>query len=128
MSYSLQELAYFFFPLLNVHSDFQDFVYANYRDIHDVKELAEKANMSLSTFTRRFKDTFNDTAQNWLTARRAESVLYDIVKTGLTFTEIAEKHEFSSSAYLTFFCKQHFGKTPATLRKNWKKGDIDIKS
>lgn len=119
MCYSLEELVYFFYPIMNYDNDFQEFVMANYHDIRDVKELAEKANMSVSTFSRKFKDTFNDTAQHWLLARRAEAVLYDIVRTNDTFTEIAERHSFSSPAYLSNFCKQRFGKTPATLRKHW---------
>ena len=119
MCYSLEELVYFFYPIMNQGNDFQEFVVAHYRDIRDVKELAEKAHMSVSTFSRKFKDTFNDTAQHWLLARRAELVLYDIVRTNDTFTEIAERHNFSSPAYLSNFCKQRFGKTPATLRKNW---------
>lgn len=119
MCYSLKELVFFFYPIMNHGSDFQEFVMANYQDIRDVKELAEKANMSVSTFSRKFKDTFNDTAQHWLLARRAEAVLYDIVRTNDTFTEIAERHSFSSPAYLSNFCKQRFGKTPATLRKHW---------
>lgn len=119
MCYSLEELVYFFYPIMNQGNDFQEFVVAHYRDIRDVKELAEKAHMSVSTFSRKFKDTFNDTAQHWLLARRAELVLYDIVRTNDTFTEIAERHHFSSPAYLSNFCKQRFGKTPATLRKNW---------
>ena len=117
--YSLEELVYFFYPIMHADTDFQNFVYANYRDIRDVQEFAEKANMSVRTFSRKFKDTFNDTASNWLTARRAEAILYDIIKTTDSFTEIATKHGFSSSAYLTNFCKQRFGRTPVTLRKNW---------
>lgn len=129
MCYSLEQLVYFFYPIMNQDNDFQNFVVANYRDIRDVKELAEKAHMSVSTFSRKFKDTFNDTAQHWLLARRAELILYDIVRTNDSFKEIAERHNFSSSAYLSNFCKQRFGKTPATLRKNWGLGtelqDID---
>ena len=80
--------------------------------------------MSVSTFSRKFKEAFNDTAQHWLLARKAEAVLYDIVHTNGSFKEIAERHSFSSPAYLSNFCKQHFGKTPATLRKHW---GLDIK-
>ena len=124
MCFSLEQLVYFFYPIFGKDYDFQNFVVANFHDIQDVKEFAEKAHMSVSTFSRKFKDTFNDTAQHWLLARKAEAVLYDIVHTNDAFKEIAERYNFSSPAYLSNFCKQHFGKTLATLRKYW---GLDIK-
>lgn len=77
----------------------------NSRTLFDVKEFAVQANMSLSTFNRRFKETFNDTAKNWLLLRKQEFVKHDITLSNLTFNEIAEKYSFSSTSYLVTFCK-----------------------
>lgn len=115
--YSKQDLALFFSPILGDNIDFKDFVLANYKKILDVKEFAGVANMSLSTFNRRFKETFNDTAKNWLMSRRAESIYKDVVMSEISFSELADKYSFSSSAYFSTYCKKTFGKTALELRK-----------
>lgn len=115
--YTREELAMFFSPVVGTNIDFKDFVLTHYKQIFDVKEFAEKANMSQSTFNRRFKETFNDTALKWLLARKSESILNDIIKSDLTFAEISEKYHFSSPSYFVAFCKKHYGKTAAELRK-----------
>lgn len=90
--YTKEELAMFFSPVIGKDLDFKDFVLSHYKQIFDVKEFAEKANMSQSTFNRRFKESFNDTALQWLLARKSESILNDIVKSDLTFAEISENN------------------------------------
>ena len=115
--YTKEELAMFFSPILGKDLDFKDFVLTHYKQIFDVREFAQKANMSQSTFNRRFKESFNDTALKWLLARKSESILNDIVKSDLTFAEISEKYRFSSPSYFVTFCKKHYGKTAAKLRK-----------
>lgn len=118
--YSKQDLALFFSPILGDNIDYKDFVLANYKKILDVKEFAGVANMSLSTFNRRFKETFNDTAKNWLMSRRAESIYKDVVMSEISFSELADKYSFSSSAYFSTYCKKTFGKTALELRKEKK--------
>lgn len=115
--YTKEELAMFFSPVLGKNLDFKDFVLTHYKQIFDVREFAQKANMSQSTFNRRFKESFNDTALKWLLARKSESILNDIVKSDLTFAEISEKYRFSSPSYFVTFCKKHYGKTAAELRR-----------
>lgn len=115
--YTKEELALFFYPILGKDMEFKDFVLMNSRSIFDVKDFAIRANMSLSTFNRRFKETFNATAKTWLLLRKQEFVKRDITLSSLTFNDIAEKYSFSSTSYLVTFCKKYFGKTPNELRK-----------
>lgn len=115
--YTKEELAQFFYPILGRNLDFKDFILANSRKIFDVKDFAIQANMSLSTFNRRFKETFNETAKNWLLLRKQEFVKRDVALSNLSFSEIAEKYKFSSTSYLVTFCKKYFGKTPNEIRK-----------
>ncbi|WP_297272509.1 helix-turn-helix transcriptional regulator [uncultured Bacteroides sp.] len=119
--YSKEKLARFFYPILGGNIEFKDFVLAHYVEVSDVKELAAFAKMSLSTFNRRFKETFNETAQKWLLKRKSERLLRDIVMSELSFSEIAFKYKFSSPAYLTTFCKKNFGATPYVLREKGSK-------
>lgn len=116
--YAKKALAVFFHPLVSQDIDFKEFVLTHYKNMHSITEFAEKANLSLSTFNRRFKEAFHTQAQKWLIARRSENILRDIVMSHLPFAEIAEKYEFSSTAYFNTFCKKHYGKTPSTLRKD----------
>lgn len=116
--YTREELAMFFSPIIGKDIEFKDFVLTHYKQIYDVKEFAEKANMSQSTFNRRFKETFNDTALKWLLARKSESILNDILKSDLSFIEISEKYHFSTPSYFVAFCKKYYGKTAAELRKD----------
>lgn len=116
--YPKEQLAVFFLSVIGASTDFKEFVLMNYRQVKGVKELAVRANLSLSTFNRRFKETFKKPAQEWLTVRKTEDVLKDILMSTFSFAEIAEKHNFSSTSYLISFCKKHFGKTPSDLRKN----------
>lgn len=115
--YTKEELALFFYPVLGQNLQFKDFVLMNSRKIFDVKGFALQANMSQSTFNRRFKETFNETAKNWLLLRKQEFVKRDIALSNLSFSEIAEKYKFSSTSYLDTFCKKYFGKTPKEIRK-----------
>lgn len=123
--YTKKELALFFYPILGKDMEFKDFILMNSRTLFDVKEFAVQANMSLSTFNRRFKETFNDTAKNWLLLRKQEFVKHDITLSNLTFNEIAEKYNFSSTSYLVTFCKKYFGKTPNELRKEALEKEIE---
>lgn len=88
--YTKEELALFFYPVLGQNLEFKDFVLMNSRKIFDVKNFALQANMSQSTFNRRFKETFNETAKNWLLLRKQEFVKCDIALSNLSFSEIAE--------------------------------------
>ena len=115
--YTKEELALFFYPVLDQNLEFKDFVLMNSRKIFDVKHFALQANMSQSTFNRHFKETFNETAKNWLLLRKQEFVKRDIALSNLSFSEIAEKYKFSSTSYLDTFCKKYFGKTPKEIRK-----------
>lgn len=115
--YTKEELALFFYPILGQDMDFKDFVLSNYKNVCDVQEFAGKANLSLRTFNRRFKETFRVTAQQWLMDRRAESVLNDILMSDMSFNEIAEKYNFSSPSYFAAFCKKQYGKAANELRR-----------
>lgn len=122
--YDNDALARFFYPLLGGHSiSFKDFVISNYRNYSDVTSFAAAANMSVSTFTRAFRKSFGTTVYKWMNARKAEFIYKDIVMTEMTFAEIADRHGFSSQAYLVYYCRRHFGMPPRELRNSLGGGD-----
>lgn len=116
--YSKKELSALFSPILGHDSEFKSFVYANYRKVNNVKELAEQKSMTMVTFNRHFIRAFGVSAANWIRERKKEEIKRDIMLTDLSFTELAFKYNFSSSAYFTIFCKNNWGKPPSELRFN----------
>lgn len=114
--YQKRELAEFFAPVNSLKSGFREFVLGAYSDVKDIKQFAEHANMSVSTFNRNFKEEFGESASSWLKRHKAEIIRQEIQMSDLSLMEIAEKHGFSSSAYLVTFCKQNFHRTPGELR------------
>lgn len=108
--------------------NFKDFVLANYKQVKDVKDFAEKAHLSLSTFNRRFRENFNASAHQWLVSKKVESVRRDILMSNLTFSEIADKYNFSSPNYLATFCHQHCGMSPNEMRVQGRQssGEQDV--
>lgn len=115
--YTAPQVARFLFPLMADDYDFRHLVIEHSMHVKDLPELAELCRMSLSTFKRRFKRTFHSPAHTWIAARKAHFIYSEIINTRKTFVEIAEQYNISSSAYLTAFCKQHFGITPQEIRR-----------
>lgn len=115
--YPSETLASFLRPLMAADYDFRSLVIEHSLTVKDLPELASVCRMSLSTFKRRFKRTFNAPAHTWIAARKAHFIYGEITGTRKTFVEIAEQFNISSSAYLTAFCKQHFGLTPQEIRR-----------
>lgn len=121
--YPKEDLARLFYPVIGRNMDFKDFVLSHYKEVADIKEFAQLANLSLSTFNRRFKESFQQSAQKWIATRRAEEVLRDIRMTNFTFEELAHRHHFSSASYFASFCKKYYGMTPREVR-NSKEGIV----
>lgn len=115
--YTPRQLASFMRPLMATDYNFRNLVIEHSLHVKDLQELASMCRMSLSTFKRRFKRTFNVPAHTWIAARRAHFIYSEITGTRKTFMEIAEQFNISSSAYLTAFCKHHFGMTPLEIRR-----------
>lgn len=114
--YAKEELISFFYPLLGSDLDFKDLILSNYQSITNVVSFAEIANMSISTFNRRFKEVFKESAHSWISKRKSERIFMDIAISSKTFQDITFQYNFSSQAYLTTFCKKYFNKTPQEIR------------
>lgn len=118
--YNKEDLASFFYPLLGKDLDFKDFVLSNYMTVDSLPEFAELANLSVDTFKRRFKETFGEPAHRWIVQRKSELIFRDLIASEKSFADIAFEYKLSSQAYLSTFCKRHFGKTPQEIRDSSK--------
>lgn len=113
--YRREDLAALFMPILGENGDFKHKIMQIYPSINTAKELAEQLHMSSTVFKRKFQKAFGTSAKQWLIQKKKEKLLYDILMTELTLTELADKYNFTVN-YLTTFCKEHFGKSFTELR------------
>ncbi len=82
-------------------------------------ELAEHFNLSESILKRRFMSEFGMPPQKWLALQRSRYIFRDIIQTNSPIKDIAEKYKFSTTSYLSIFCKKYLGDTPQNIRKHF---------
>lgn len=116
--YSTEQLTLLFKDFLGHNNSFKYYVLTFANQYNTLDELIQNANMSRSTFLRRFREVFHDSPHHWILQRKLKQILKDITTTQMPFSEISEKYHFSSPAYFATFCKQNFGKTPLKLRED----------
>jgi AraC-like DNA-binding protein len=121
--YGRDELRQFNLPLLSADARFMDFVWANYRDVHNVTQFAEKANCSLSAFKVKFKRVTGIPASQWLAEQKARNVYREICCGHKSLKEISAEYHFSSVSHLGTFCRKNFGKSPKSLKESGARRD-----
>lgn len=114
-SYSEDELARLFAPILAADVRFKTSVLRTFPRVSDAKELRVVLGIPGSTFSRKFRSAFGTSAGQWIIRKKEEKLFHDIVATKTSVKELARKYGFTAN-YLTYFCKKHFGATPAQLR------------
>lgn len=115
--YSNTERINLFYPLIEREFDFADFVYANYRKVKNVKELADLSCYSLSGFEKKFCKVFGVSPSKWLKHRITIDIYNDLLNTSVTFKEISLDYGFSTPSHFNNFCKATMGATPGKLRR-----------
>lgn len=115
--YKPAELQAFFHPMIGEDVPFKNLVLSHYRKAHQTKDLAEQCGYSLPTFRRIFKDVFNMPPYQWLMKKRAEHLLHRLSSPHITFADIIEEFNFSSSQQFNRFCKVNLGDTPSNIRQ-----------
>ncbi len=87
-----------------------------------LEELAQYMNLSESILKRRFLSDFGMPPQKWLALQRSRYIFRDIIQSNAPIKDIAEQYEFSTTSYLSLFCKKYLGDTPQNIRKRFSKG------
>ena len=82
-----------------------------------VQDLSEQLGLSHSTLYRKVKNTFDQSPNRLIAARRSDKAAHLLAKTNLNITEIAYACGFSSATYLARTFKQFYGVTPGQFRK-----------
>ncbi|MBB6033476.1 GlxA family transcriptional regulator [Phytomonospora endophytica] len=83
-------------------------------------ELASHANMSVRTFTRRFRDEVGRTPGRWITAQRVERARGLLESTDLSADQIARRAGFGTSASLRKHLHEALGVAPMTYRRTFR--------
>lgn len=112
-----EDLLYFFYPILSNDLRFSDFIMRTYSRVKSIQEWADMANYSLSGFQKRFRKVFGTSAHYWLKDKKLKAIFHDITSTNQTFKEISSKFDFSSPSHFNDYCKDNFGHTPGTIRR-----------
>lgn len=78
-------------------------------------ELARLSGMSLSTFKREFKSTFDDTPTNYIKSKKMEKASQLLKLADLSVSQVAFEVGFSDPAYFSRAFRKHFGQAPKTM-------------
>ena len=82
-----------------------------------IKELADLKNMSLSLFTKKFKNKTENAPVQYINKRKVELVKEYLKKREYTLGEIAELTGFSNENYMVRVFRKVTGKTITDYRK-----------
>jgi AraC-like DNA-binding protein len=121
VEYPLDMLADFFSPLRYCDAkngiNFKAIVLQNRNKIFKVSEFAEAVYMSSVSFRRRFERVFGMHPQVWIMKNR-QNLIYDELRNGTkSLTQISILAGFKSVREFFAYCKKHFGRTAATIRR-----------
>jgi AraC-like DNA-binding protein len=114
--YRKEELAAFFYPVLNKDVLFKEKVLKYMLRAHNVAELAELMNYSVSGFKKKFERNFGQSVYFWMQDHRSKIILRELKENKKSIKEIAFQYQFSSQPRFYEFCKRHYGKTPGKIR------------
>lgn len=119
--YTKEEIATLFYPVIMTQSDFKEIIYSH-PNIYSVNEMANAANMNRTTFLRRFKEEFGETAGIWIKKRLCQNILYECSNTKNTIKDIVYIFNFSSQSSFNRFCRRYFRCTPGELVTRVREG------
>lgn len=115
--YTKEELTNFIQSLSTNDTYFTHFIYENYDKVKTVREFAQKANLSLSSFEKEFKKVFNVPPYRWMKQRKTEHIYNEICYGVKPLKVISEEFGFSSTSQMSDFCKKEFGIPPGRIRE-----------
>lgn len=114
--YTKEELAGFFYPILNNDVHFAMFILKNWNKASSMSQLAELSHLSPSRFGVKFKEVFGVSPYQWLLNRKSANILHELTCTDKSIKQICEELNFSSVQHFNDFCKKQLGTTPGKIR------------
>lgn len=95
-------------------------LHQHYRENIPITELAKTAHLSLSSFLRKFKTTFNMTPKEYLRHLRVQEACHLIVRTTQTFAEISHRCGFADQAHFSREFSRILKEPPKSYRARYR--------
>lgn len=111
------EMARWMAPLMMARDNFEAFVWANHDRATGVADLAKLAGMGLSTFKRRFSETFGESVYQWMMKQKALAVEREMSGGRADIQELMSRFGFHTHAQFNRFCHKFLGEAPSKLLK-----------
>ncbi|GHJ49139.1 transcriptional regulator [Catellatospora sp. TT07R-123] len=86
----------------------------------DLPQLARHANMSVRTFTRRFREETGMSPGRWLTGQRVEHARHLLESTDLTVDQVAERAGFGTAVSMRQHLRASVGTAPLAYRRTYR--------
>ncbi len=113
--YSMSDCIRLLGPMVSSKTDFEQFILDNYHTSTTVDELVSKANMSRSTFDRKFKVAFNITPLKWIEDHTRQKIIQKASEPNVTVKDVMYEVEVYNPSQFTKLCKRLCGVTPSEL-------------
>ncbi len=109
-------------PVLEVPNQFAatlDWAISYLADPIDIDFLSAKANMSRRTFDRKFRSSFNLSAQQWLSQQRIIKAKQLLESENYSVEKVAELSGFNNATTMRHYFRKLMGVTPVQYRKQF---------
>ncbi|WP_109831512.1 helix-turn-helix domain-containing protein [Reichenbachiella versicolor] len=98
-------------------ANFKDVIKLHQFNNLEIEELARLTNLSVSSFKREFKKTFNNTPAKFFNVQKINKAKELLVVTNMTISEIAFEIGFNDPLYFTRIFKKSVSLSPSDFRK-----------
>ncbi|MFF2141690.1 GlxA family transcriptional regulator [Kitasatospora sp. NPDC058190] len=85
-----------------------------------LRQLADRAGMSVRTFTRRFREETGASPGQWITTQRTERARQLLERTDLTIDQVARESGFGTAASLRLQLRGRLDVAPSTYRRTFR--------
>lgn len=100
-------------------------IHANFNTKMKNQDLAEMANLSLSSFERKFQKLFSVSPQKYIVKYRIQIASKLLIKSADSISQIANQTGFSDQSHLIREFKKFAGITPHQFRRNFYNHSVD---
>lgn len=121
--YRKEDLANFFFPVIDKSCNFRNDVMGNYLFARTVKELAGICNYSERQFRNLFINEFGEAPYTWMQKQKSKQILALLSDKDIQIKYIVMEFGFTCPSHFNKYCIRLFGLTPKKIREKLLLGD-----
>ena len=98
-------------------NDLSKYMEQNYEVCQDISSIADRLNMSISTFKRKFVNTYGETPGKWINNKKIQKAIGLLNTTDYLITDICFLCGFESISTFNVQFKKNFGMTPTQFSR-----------